>query len=134
MSILQFFRQLFLNQQEKPVNQPIVVEGEACNHTEDSKKLKFVYLRSEFDSNKVVTIGYLWIPATKTVYYQVARCAKGDRFIKAIGRAIVRGRYAKYGPSHTLHYINKSEDIIENFLSLWHPDEDIDAVFALENK
>lgn len=98
------------------------INGVARNHTEESKKIKFVYLRSRHSQNHVVTIGYLWNRETGEVNYEVARCARGDAFCKRVGRDIVTGRYAKYGPRYLLMNCNSPEDIYEQFEILWHPD------------
>ena len=109
---------------------PIVIDVPYRNYTNEAKALKYVYLRSEYEKDNVVTIGYFWDQNNKTVSYQVARCSHGDRFCKKVGRDIVTGRYRKYGPLRVILDVAASEDVYTELESLWHPDMTTD--FLLE--
>lgn len=99
---------------------------------EESKKLKFVHLRSKVDQDVAVTIGYIWDHEKGEVRYQVSRCGRGDKFCKRIGRSIASGRYRKYGPEYFLHGVRDSEDLIQQFVNLWDPS--FETSFPLESE
>lgn len=59
-------------------------------------EFKFVYLKDPSDPNHTVTaVGVRKVQDTYVV--QIARCHAPDLFSKKIARAIIEGRYKKYG-------------------------------------
>lgn len=99
-------------------------------------KMRYLYLRSKYNQNNVVSIGYYWETPT-IVCYQVAKCRNDspsmyqkrfdlnvvkDIFSKKIGRAIVNGRMLKEGPMK-INCISK-EQLYNKFIFAWHPDKD----------
>ena len=94
-------------------------------YKDEADRLKYFHMRSSDDPNLACTIGYYWNHEKQEVHYTAARCSHGDTFSKKIGRLICKGRYMKYGPSHTLVNINNREELYEQLYYLWHPDHDI---------
>lgn len=100
-------------------------------------KLRFLYLKSHKDQNKVTTIGYRYETSEK-ISYHVAKCRqdKGMRFFdkgdivtippvkdifsRKIGREIVTGRFNKYEPKEMT--ASSKEELYNKFIYLYHPE------------
>lgn len=113
-----------------------VAQNESFRDKKFPTGIRFLYLRSSENQNKVVTIGYYY-ESPEIVKYQVARCMgeknywidkvwgelrvnKPDIFSRRIGRAIVTGRMEKFGPK--VMNVASRDDMYNKFICVYHPD------------
>lgn len=84
--------------------------------------VRFLYLRSKENQNKVVTIGYWYVTPDEVEWQDAAvNVDVGDSFEKEVGRRIVLGRIKSYGPKAYMFVKNK-DDMYTRFIAAYHPD------------
>lgn len=98
--------------------------------------IRFLYLRSNQNQNKVITIGYKYI-SKEIIEYQIAKCRTEketdwhrrmaekpcrDIFSRKIGREIVTGRMVNKPERNRHLVVHSKDDLYNKFIFMYHPD------------